>query len=77
MDIDLIERAVRMIGAEKLLFGADSGCYFSPAQRAGIDCAVLTMQEKKQILYENALRLFPQLQDDYARGCAALRMHEA
>ena len=77
MDIDLIERAVRMIGAEKLLFGTDSGCYFSPAQRAGIDCAVLTMQEKKQILYENALRLFPQLQDDYARGCAALRMHEA
>lgn len=51
---------------------AHYGCYFSPAQRARIDCALLHAEEKKKILFENALQLFPQLQPDYASGCAAL-----
>ena len=62
----------KAVGADRILFGTDSGCYFSPAQRARIDCALLHAEEKKKILFENALQLFPQLQPDYASGCTAL-----
>lgn len=72
MEMNLLERAVQAVGADRILFGTDSGCYFSPAQRARIDCALLHAEEKKKILFENALQLFPQLQPDYASGCTAL-----
>lgn len=72
MDVELIEWAVRRIGAERILFGTDSGCYFSPSQRARIDCALLSRGDKKKILFENALRVFPQLREDYRTGCARL-----
>ena len=74
MEMNLLERAVQAVGADRILFGTDSGCYFSPAQRARIDCALLHTVEKKKILFKNALRLFPQLREDYTRGCAALSL---
>jgi predicted TIM-barrel fold metal-dependent hydrolase len=53
----LIEWTVREIGAERVLYGTDSPLYFAPMQRARIDHADLSDQEKKLILCENATRL--------------------
>ena len=55
----LIEFAVRELGAEKLLFGTDTPCYFSPSQRARVDCADIPAEDKLKILYQNVLREFP------------------
>ncbi len=54
----LIEWAVGEIGAERLLYGTDSPLYFAPMQRARIDYAELSLQEKQLILRENAVKLF-------------------
>ncbi len=54
----LIERAVKEIGSERILFGTDSSCYFAPMQRARIDFAEISHREKCQILFQNAERLF-------------------
>ncbi len=62
---EILERAVARIGSEKILFGTDSGCYFSPAHRARVDCAYISDEDKKNILYRNALRLLPQLEAVY------------
>ena len=67
MSCNLIEFAVSELGSERILFGTDSGCYFSPAQRARIDCAHIGEEEKLNILYRNALRLFPQLRELYEK----------
>ena len=53
-----IEWAVKEIGAEKILFGTDSPCYFSPMQRARIDHAEISDKDKRMILHENAEKLF-------------------
>lgn len=53
----LIEWAVREIGAERVLYGTDTPLYFAPMQRARIDHADLSDQEKRLILCENASRL--------------------
>ncbi len=55
---NLIEWAVREVGADKILYGTDSPLYFAPMQRARIDCASLDDTDKKMILRDNALRLF-------------------
>ena len=54
----LIEWAVRAVGAERILYGTDSPLYFAPMQRARIDHADLSDQEKRLILCDNAMRLF-------------------
>jgi predicted TIM-barrel fold metal-dependent hydrolase len=54
---NLIEWAVKEIGAEKILFGTDSPLYFAPMQRARIDNAELNYEEKKKILCDNAMKL--------------------
>ena len=55
---NLIEWAVEEIGANKILFGSDSPLYFVPMQRARIDRALISGQDKSLILRENAIRLF-------------------
>ncbi len=72
LEIDLIERAVAELGHDRILFGTDAGIYFSPAQRARIDCAGITSEAKQDILYKNALRIFPRLKDAYTEGCGEL-----
>ncbi len=54
----LIEWAVKEIGAEKILYGTDSPCYFSPMQRARIDNAEIEESQKRKILRDNAVSLF-------------------
>ena len=58
---NLLEWAVREVGAEKILFGTDCPIYSAAMQRAHIDCADLTDIEKKLILRDNALSLFGEL----------------
>lgn len=55
----VIENAVQKIGSEKILFGTDS--YSCAFQRGRIDYADITQGDKENILYKNALRLFPKL----------------
>ena len=54
----LHEWAVGQIGADKILFGTDSTCYFAPMQRARIDHAEMSDADKKLILETNAVSLF-------------------
>lgn len=55
----LIEWAVGEIGAERVLFGTDTPLYFAPAQRARIEHADLSDQQKQLILWDNARRILP------------------
>jgi predicted TIM-barrel fold metal-dependent hydrolase len=55
---NLIEWAVREVGAERILFGTDTPLYFAPMQRARIDHADISVRDKRLILCENAMRLF-------------------
>jgi hypothetical protein len=55
---NLIEWAVREIGAEPILFGTDTPLYSAPMQRARIDHAEISELDKRLILAENAVRLF-------------------
>jgi predicted TIM-barrel fold metal-dependent hydrolase len=54
----LVEWAAREIGSDRILFGTDTPLYLAAMQRLRIDQAELTDAEKKQILCENAERLF-------------------
>lgn len=54
----LIEWAVKEVGAERLLYGTDTPLYSVPMQRARIDHAEITEEQKRLILRENAVRLF-------------------
>ncbi len=54
----LIEYAVNEIGADRILFGTDSPCYFSPMQKARIQYAEIDQAAKEAILWKNAERLF-------------------
>ena len=72
MEMNLLERAVDALGAGRILYGTDSACYFSPSQRARIDCSALSDSDKEQILFQNALRLFPRVWAFYSAGCGAL-----
>jgi predicted TIM-barrel fold metal-dependent hydrolase len=55
---NLIEWAVRQIGAERVLFGTDTPLYHTSMQRIRIDHADLPDTDKRLILCENAERLF-------------------
>lgn len=55
---NLVEWAVREIGAERLLFGSDTPLYHVAMQRARIDHAEISNEAKRLILRENALRFF-------------------
>lgn len=57
----LIETAVDMIGSDKLIFGSDIPCYFSPMQRARIDHAFISDKDKENILYKNAMKIFDKI----------------
>ena len=54
----LIEWAVKEIGVERVLFGTDTPLYHAAMQRARIDHADLSDADKRQILRDNAVRLF-------------------
>lgn len=56
----LIEWAVAEIGAERILFGTDTPLYFTAMQRARIDHAAISEEEKRALLIHNAQRLFKQ-----------------
>lgn len=53
----LIEWAVAEVGVEHILFGTDSPLYFEAAQRARIDHADLTDDQKRLILRDNVRHL--------------------
>lgn len=55
---NLVEWAVREIGAERVLFGTDTPLYHAAMQRARIDHADLSDAQKRRILYANAEELF-------------------
>ena len=63
---NLLEYAVERIGSDRILFGTDSSYYFSPCQRLRVDEANIPHEDKKRILRDNALTLFPQLK--YGEG---------
>ena len=67
INCNILEIAVSEIGSERILFGTDSGCYFSPSQRARVDYARIGDEDKRNILYRNALGIFPQLEKAYAK----------
>ena len=54
---NLLEWAVSKIGAERILYGTDSPLYFAPMQRARIDHANISDQNKRLILHDNAAQL--------------------
>jgi predicted TIM-barrel fold metal-dependent hydrolase len=54
---NLIEWAVKEVGAERILFGTDTPLYFAPMQRARIDHAAISDQDKRLLLCDNARRL--------------------
>jgi predicted TIM-barrel fold metal-dependent hydrolase len=54
---NLIEWAVREVGADRILYGTDTPLYFAPMQRARIDAADLSDRDRRLILCENAERL--------------------
>jgi len=54
---NVIEYAVKTVGSEKILFGTDT---YSPAfQYPRVSLARISQNDKENILYKNALRLFP------------------
>ncbi len=54
----LVEWAVKEIGAERLLFGTDTPLYHAGMQKARIERADLSDQQRRLILRENAVRFF-------------------
>ena len=55
----LIEWGVGEVGADHILYGTDTPLYFAPSQRARINFADLTDNEKSMILRSNAERILP------------------
>lgn len=53
----LLEWAVREIGADRILFGTDAPLYSTAMQRARIDFADISVEDKRKILCDNAARL--------------------
>ena len=54
----LLEWAVGEIGSDRILFGTDTPLYSVPMQRARIDWAEISDQDKQNILTDNAVKLF-------------------
>lgn len=55
---NIIEWAVGEIGADRIVYGTDTPCYFAPMMRARIDAAAISDEEKRCVLRTNALALF-------------------
>lgn len=53
----LLEWAVQEIGAQHILYGTDSPLYFAPMQRARVERAEITDEDKHMILRQNAIRV--------------------
>ena len=53
----LVEWAVEQIGVDKILFGTDTPVYVASSQKARIEYADLTQDEKRAILFDNAASL--------------------
>jgi uncharacterized protein len=60
---NLIEWAVKEVGAERVLFGTDTPLYSTAMQRARIDHADLSDTHKRLILRDNAVKLFGSMLD--------------
>lgn len=73
---NLLEYAVGRIGADHILFGTDSSCYFSPSQRIRAEAADISEEDKNKILRENALMLFPQLRENISLGADVLALSD-
>ena len=54
----LLEWTVNEVGAERILFGTDTPVYSVPMQRARVDYAELSDQQKQLILRDNSRKLF-------------------
>jgi len=54
---NVIEYAVEAVGSEKILFGTDT--YSVVSQYSRVALARISQQDKENILYKNAVRLFP------------------
>jgi len=54
----LLEWAVTEIGPERILFGTDTPLYFAGMQRARVDYAELSLEDKTRILNGNARRIW-------------------
>lgn len=54
---NLIEWAVKEVGANRVLYGTDTPLYFAPMQRARIDHADLSEHERRLVLRDNAIGL--------------------
>lgn len=55
---ELVEWAVREIGAERLLFGSDTPLYHVAMQRERIEAAEISADARRVILRDNAIRFF-------------------
>jgi len=55
----IVEWAVRQVGAGKLLFGTDTPLHSIPMMKRRIEAANITEDEKADILFRNAYKLFP------------------
>lgn len=53
----LIEYAVEQIGSDRMVFGSDTPLYFSPMQRARIDYAQISEEDRANILRNTAAKL--------------------
>lgn len=56
---NIIEYAIEQIGSDKILFGTDT--YSCAFQKGRILLSGISEEDKRKLLYENALRLFPKL----------------
>jgi predicted TIM-barrel fold metal-dependent hydrolase len=66
---NLIEWAVREIGADRVLFGTDTPLYHASMQRVRIDHADLSDSDKRLILHKNAERLFGLQNEGATNAC--------
>jgi len=55
---NVLETAVKRIGADKILFGSDTPLYFTPMQRARIEFSEISDVDKQRIFRDNAIKLF-------------------
>jgi predicted TIM-barrel fold metal-dependent hydrolase len=59
-----VEYAVKTVGAEKILFGTDT--YSAAFQTGRVAFARISDEDKKKILRDNAIKLFPRAFSDLA-----------
>jgi len=55
---ELIKKAVRVLGSDKVIFGTDRPFHSYKVSRFAIDCCNFNKEVKRKILFSNALKLF-------------------